>query len=169
MYTGEADHRLTAELVELVDVPVVASGDVVSHAVAAEILEQTGAAAVMVGRAAQGNPWTLPEILDGTEVSPGRADVAAELILFIRETVKELGERRASSFLKKFYGWYLRRGRFPRPFVQELVRLDSTHEVVERLLVAEPSAAAELAKLEAEAPESDGTLVPLPISAYGGG
>jgi tRNA-dihydrouridine synthase len=123
----------------------------------------------MVGRAAQGNPWTLSEIVDGTEVLPSRADVAAELILFVRETAKELGEQRASSFLKKFYGWYLRRGRFPRPFVQELVRLDSTEQVVERLLVVEPAAAATLARLEAEAPDSEGTLVPLPISAYGGG
>ncbi len=169
MYTGQADHDLTAELVELVDVPVVASGDVVSHAVAAEILERTGAAAVMVGRAAQGNPWTLSEIVDGAEPSPSQADVAAELLLFVRETVNELGERRAASFLKKFYGWYLRRGRFPRPFVQELVRLDSTEQVIWRLLVAEPAAAEALARLEAEAPGVEGTLVPLPISAYGGG
>jgi hypothetical protein len=107
--------------------------------------------------------------VDGDELSPSRADVAAELILFVRETVKELGEQRAASFLKKFYGWYLRRGRFPRPFVQELVRLDSTEQVVERLLVAEPTAHAALARLEAEAPEAEGTLVPLPISVYGGG
>jgi nifR3 family TIM-barrel protein len=169
MYTGEADHRLTAELVELVHVPVVASGDVVSHARAIEILESTGAEAVMVGRAAQGNPWALREIIDGVEETPSRAEVAAELVMFVRETVRELGEKRASGFLKKFYGWYLRRGRFPRPFVQQLVRLESTEEVVVRLLIAEPGAAAELARLEAELPDSDGTVVPLPISAYGGG
>ena len=169
MYTGEADHTLTAELVDLVDVPVIASGDVVSNARAVEILEGTGAAAVMVGRAAQGNPWKLREILDGAEVTPSRADVAAELILFVRETARELGERRASSFLKKFYGWYLRRGGFPKPFVQELVRLEATEAVVERLLIAEPSAAVALERLEAEAPDSEGTLVPLPISAFGGG
>jgi hypothetical protein len=91
------------------------------------------------------------------------------LILFVREAANELGERRAASFLKKFYGWYLRRGGFPRPFVQELVRLDSTEAVVERLLVAEPGAAHVLARLEREAPEAEGNLVPLPISAYGGG
>jgi tRNA-dihydrouridine synthase B len=169
MYTGEADHRLTAELVELVDVPVVASGDVVSHARAVEILAQTGAEAVMVGRAAQGNPWTLREIIGGVDEAPSRAEVAAELILFVRETVRELGETRAASFLKKFYGWYLRRGRFPRPFVQELVRLESTEEVVERLLIAEPETAKALARLETELPDSDGVVVPLPISAYGGG
>src|SRR5260370_23318014 len=59
MYTGFADHALTRELVELVDVPVIASGDVVSRVTAIDVLERTGAAAVMVGRGAQGNPWTI--------------------------------------------------------------------------------------------------------------
>ena len=71
MYTGEADHSLTAELVELVDVPVIASGDVTSRARAQAVLATTGAAAVMIGRAAQGNPWALKEILEG---DGGRAD-----------------------------------------------------------------------------------------------
>jgi nifR3 family TIM-barrel protein len=169
MYTGAADHTLTAELVRLVDVPVVASGDVVSQARAGEILAETGAEAVMVGRAAQGNPWALREIVDGIDEPPARDEVTAELIVFARETARELGERRAASFLKKFYGWYLRRGRFPRQFVQELVRLETTEEVVERLFIAAPGAANVVARLEAEAPGSDGTLVPLPISAFGGG
>src|SRR5207248_2202219 len=64
MYTGAADHSLTAELVSLVDVPVVASGDITSRARAHAVLATTRAAAVMVGRAAQGNPWALREILD---------------------------------------------------------------------------------------------------------
>ena len=95
--------------------------------------------------------------------------MAAELILFVRETVKELGERRAASFLKKFYGWYLRRGRFPRPFVQELVRLDSTEEVVERLLSPSRLPPPRSRGSKPRLPDSEGTLVPLPISAYGGG
>ena len=101
MYTGTADHSLTAELVSLVDVPVVASGDIVSRAKAQAVLATTGAAAVMVGRGAQGNPWALREIVDGDDGEPTREEVAAELVLFIRETVRELGEQRASGFLKK--------------------------------------------------------------------
>src|SRR5207249_5478732 len=96
MYTGEADHSLTGELVELVDVPVIASGDIVSRAKAQAVLATTGAAAVMVGRAAQGNPWALKEILEGDGAEPSREEVVAELVLFMRETVRELGERRAS-------------------------------------------------------------------------
>src|SRR3954451_11606495 len=162
MYTGEADHSLTTELVSLVDVPVIASGDVTSRARAQAILATTGAAAVMVGRAAQGNPWALREILDGYVDEPTREEVVAKLILFMRETVRELGERRATGFLKKFYGWYLGRGRFPRPFKQELVQLETLDEVETRLLAAAPGAAQVLEQLEAELPdgEDDGGLAP---------
>jgi tRNA-dihydrouridine synthase B len=169
MYTGEADHALTAELVERVDVPVVASGDVTSRARAQAVLATTGAAAVMVGRGAQGNPWALREILGEDGAVPSREDVVAELVLFVRETVRELGERRASGFLKKFYGWYLGRGRFPRPFKQELVQLATTEEVERRLLAAAPGAADLLERLEAEIPTGDEVLLDMPISIYGGG
>jgi nifR3 family TIM-barrel protein len=171
MYTGQADHSLTAELVSLVDVPVIASGDITSRARAQAVLATTGAAAVMVGRAAQGNPWALREIADGDVADPTPAEVAAELVLFIRETVRELGERRASGFLKKFYGWYLGRGRFPKPFKQELVRLDSTEDVATRLLAAAPGAADLVARLESELPDPEDEIVldRMPISIYGGG
>ncbi|HEU0056819.1 MAG TPA: tRNA-dihydrouridine synthase [Gaiella sp.] len=169
MYTGTADHALTAELVSLVDIPVVASGDIVSRARAQAVLATTGAAAVMVGRAAQGNPWVLEEIVDGAGREPSREEIVAELVLFVRETVRELGERRASGFLKKFYGWYLGRGRFPRPFKQELVVLDSTEEVERRLLAAAPGAISLVERLEAEIPSGDEVTLELPISVYGGG
>jgi len=169
MYTGAADHALTAELVSLVDVPVVASGDIDSRARAQAVLARTGAAAVMVGRAAQGNPWVLEEIVGGDRREPSREEVVAELVLFVRETVRELGERRASSFLKKFYGWYLGRGRFPRPFKQELVVLDSTEEVERRLIAAAPGALELIERLESEIPSGDEVTLELPISIYGGG
>jgi nifR3 family TIM-barrel protein len=169
MYTGSAEHSLTAELVERVDVPVIASGDITSHGRARAVLETTGAAAVMVGRAAQGNPWALQAIVDEDAPEPSREVVAAELILFIRETVRELGERRASGFLKKFYAWYLGHGRFPKPFKNELVQLASTEEVVTRLLAAAPGAAEVLERLEDELPQGDEVLLDLPISIYGGG
>jgi nifR3 family TIM-barrel protein len=171
MYTGEADHALTAELVERVDVPVIASGDVTSREKALAVLEQTGAAAVMVARGAQGNPWALREIAEGESFRPTREEVAAELVVFIREAVRELGEERAVGFLKKFYGWYLGHGRFPKPFKQELVQLRTTEEVVTRLFAAAPGAAPLVALLEAELPavEDEVLLDRLPISVYGGG
>ncbi len=170
MYTGTADHSLTGELVSLVDVPVIASGDIVSRARAQSVLATTGAAAVMVGRAAQGNPWVLREIM-GDDREPTREEVVAELLLFMHETVRELGDRRAVGFLKKFYGWYLGRGRFPRPFKQELVVMRTLEEVEAALLAAAPGARFILERLLSELPDpADEILLDeLPISLYGGG
>ena len=169
MYTGSADHSLTAELVGLVDVPVVASGDVSSRDHACRILESTGCAAVMIGRAAQGNPWVLREIIDGQPAQPSREEVAGELLFFIHATARELGERRATGFLKKFYGWYLGRGRFPKPFKQELVQLQTIDEVEATLLTAAPGAARRFETLREETSGTDEALLELPISAFGGG
>jgi nifR3 family TIM-barrel protein len=169
MYTGTADHELTTELVQLVDVPVVASGDVVSRADAERILAETGAAGVMVGRAAQGNPWALGEIAGVVDGEPSRADVVAELLLFMEDTVEEMGEGRATGFLKKFYAWYLGRGRFPKQFKQELVRFDTIPEVEDRLLAAAPGARRVLARLKAEIPPAENVRLDLPVSIYAGG
>jgi tRNA-dihydrouridine synthase B len=169
MYTGEADHALTRELVRRVPVPVVASGDVTSRARAHAVLTWTGAAAVMVGRAAQGNPWAIREIVDGECAAPSREEVVAELLLFVRETARELGERRATGFVKKFYAWFLGRERFPKRLRHELVRLPTLADVERRLLAEVPGAEALLERLEAGLPPADEVELALPISAYGGG
>ena len=107
--------------------------------------------------------------MGNSDGEPSREEILAELLLFVRETVRELGERRATSFLKKFNGWYLGRGRFPRSFKQELTQLDTLEEVEERLFAAAPGAAFVLARLEQEHAPAAETELDLPISIYGGG
>jgi tRNA-dihydrouridine synthase B len=169
MYTGTADHELTAELVDLVDVPVIASGDVNTRDRAEQVLETTGCAAVMVGRAAQGNPWALGEIAGRLDGVPTREEIVAELLLFMHDTVEEMGESRATGFLKKFYGWYLGHGRFPKPFKQELVQLETVSEVEDRLLEAAPGARVVVERLKAALPKPDNVVLDLPVSIYAGG
>jgi tRNA-dihydrouridine synthase B len=169
MYTGTADHELTAELVDVVDVPVIASGDVDTRDRAEEVLETTGCAAVMVGRAAQGNPWALGEIAGRLDGEPTREEIVAELLLFMHDTVEEMGESRATGFLKKFYGWYLGHGRFPKPFKQELVQLETVSDVEERLLEAAPGARVVVERLKAALPQPDNVVLDLPVSIYAGG
>jgi tRNA-dihydrouridine synthase B len=169
MYTGTADHELTAELVDVVDVPVIASGDVDTRDRAEEVLETTSCAAVMVGRAAQGNPWALGEIAGRLDGEPTREEIVAELLLFMHDTVEEMGESRATGFLKKFYGWYLGHGRFPKPFKQELVQLETVSDVEERLLEAAPGARVVVERLKAALPQPDNVVLDLPVSIYAGG
>src|SRR5690606_12931307 len=61
-YTGHAEYETIAAIKAQVRIPVVANGDIDSPQRAAQVLRQTGADAVMVGRAAQGRPWIFGEI-----------------------------------------------------------------------------------------------------------
>jgi tRNA-dihydrouridine synthase B len=173
MYTGTADHALTAELVERVSVPVVASGDVTDRGGAERVLRETGAAAVMVGRGAQGRPWALREMAEGRPAEPDPAEVVAELVRFMREVVREMGEERSVGFLRKFYGWYLRGLPGAKAVRGELMPCETVEAAEAVLLESWPGARARLAAHEAELellPET-GTdrLLDLPISIYGGG
>ncbi len=173
MYTGTADHTLTAELVERVGVPVIASGDITDRARAQVVLDSTGAAAVMIGRGAQGRPWALREMAGGTTAEPDRAEVYAELIRFMREVVREMGDERSVGFLRKFYGWYLRGSDGARAVRGELMTATTVAEAEDVLLRACPAAGTLLAQHEAELgalPDTDtDRLLDLPISIYGGG
>src|SRR5438046_198092 len=153
-----SDPVAMGEAARMVEAGGADSGDINCGCPVRAVLATTGGEAVMVGRAAQGNPWALREMM-GEEGEPSREEVVAELLLFMRETVRELGEHRATGFLKKFYGWYLGRGRFPRPFKQELVTAATLEEVELRLLAAAPGAAELLERLEAELPEVDEVLL----------
>jgi nifR3 family TIM-barrel protein len=173
MYTGTADHALTAELVDRVSVPVIASGDITDHAGAERVLDETGAAAVMVGRGAQGRPWTLRELAAGEAVQPSRAEVVAEMVRFMREVMREMGEERSVGFLRKFYGWYLRGLDGAKELRLALTQAPSVELAEAMLLDACPEARPLVADAERELallPDSAGDrLLDLPISIYGGG
>jgi len=105
---GWADHAVSAELAVSVGVPVIASGDI-SRPGQASGLIQKGCAAVMIGRASLGNPWIYGDLLAGVE--PARrssGEVLSEMSRFYEDAVAEMGEERAATCMRKFYGWFLR-------------------------------------------------------------
>lgn len=171
MYTGFADHALTAQLVEAVDVPVFASGDITDRVRAESVMALTGCAAVMIGRAAQGNPWIVRDLVTGRSLEPHPEERVAELVRFIREVVREMGASRATGFLRKFYGWYLRGSGFTRSLRRELMELPGPVEVERLLLDRFPGARQHVDVLEATVryPDASDRILELEISAYGGG
>jgi tRNA-dihydrouridine synthase len=107
-YEGRADHRVTAEVVRAVDVPVVASGDIDGPQEALRVVSDTGCAAVAIGRPALGNPWLFGAVASGR--SPQRPPLPAvvdEIARFAADARIALGDARACVYMRKFYPWYL--------------------------------------------------------------
>lgn len=84
-YSGKADWEIIRKVKEAVSIPVIGNGDVDSPKAAVEMLEQTGCDGVMIGRAAQGNPWLFREIRhyleSGEELPRPSMDEVKEMIL----------------------------------------------------------------------------------------
>ena len=101
------------------------------------------------------------------------AEVVAELVRFMREVVREMGEERATGFLRKFYGWYLRGLPGAKQIRGMLVTCATVDAAEQTLLEFCPGARSLLAAHEAELdllPDSGSDrLLDLPISIYGGG
>lgn len=130
-YSGTADHRISAEVVRAVGIPVVISGDIASAAEARDALEMTGAAGVMIGRAGLGNPWVLGAIARGeADPRPTRDQVIDELEGFSQGIADLIGPDRACHYLRKFHSWYLAGRGIPDEDVQALIEAPTYEEAM---------------------------------------
>ncbi|MBD2293312.1 tRNA-dihydrouridine synthase family protein [Anabaena sphaerica FACHB-251] len=110
MYHGEVKYDLIAEAVRRVDCPVLANGNINSAKTALEVLSQTGAAGVMVGRWAIGNPWLFNQIrqaLRGEEITLVPLVEVRNYIdrLWQTPTASTIPERARVAYLKMFLNY----------------------------------------------------------------
>ncbi|MBD2692180.1 tRNA dihydrouridine synthase [Anabaena catenula] len=110
MYHGAVKYDLIAEAVRRVNCPVLANGNINSAKTALEVLSQTGAAGVMVGRWAIGNPWVFNQIrqaLRGEEITPVPLVEVRNYIdrLWQTPTASTIPERARVSYLKMFLNY----------------------------------------------------------------
>ncbi|CAN7528161.1 tRNA dihydrouridine synthase DusB [Mesorhizobium caraganae] len=114
-YQGKADWGAIARIKDAVSIPVVANGDVGSPEEAAEILEQSGADAVMIGRAHYGAPWAAGRIAataagEATSGVPDSPKAMADYIAAHYEDILTLyGVESGLRQARKHLGWYLDR------------------------------------------------------------
>jgi len=124
-YRGSADHNVTAAVVEAVDIPVMASGDVDSVESALAIMSSTGAAAVMLARGVVGDPWLVSALLAarfevGAAPRPPLPEVVADLRLLLAGAVEEMGTQRAARWIRKLFSPYLRPSGTPVKIIERL-------------------------------------------------
>ena len=132
-FVGEVEYDTIANVVDAVSIPVLANGDITDPQRAVSVLKHTGAAAVMIGRAAQGNPWIFNQInhflkYDQPLSPPSMEEcsqVMSEHLLALHEFYGETGGVRIS---RKHIGWYIN----SLPGGKEFTRVFNTLETTEQ-------------------------------------
>jgi len=97
-YSGQADWQAIAEVKQAVKIPVVGNGDILSYADGLRMMKQTGCDAVMIGRAAIGNPWIFANS-DREKTEP--AEKLRVITLHLQEMVELYGEKIAVLVFRK--------------------------------------------------------------------
>jgi tRNA-dihydrouridine synthase B len=132
-YAGEAEYATIAAIKQAVEIPVLANGDVVSADKAAEVLRQTGADGLMIGRAAQGRPWIFREIAHYLSTGerlppPSPGEIARLLIEHVGRLHEFYGEPAGVRIARKHIGWYAKGHPEGVKFREIVNRVETAHE-----------------------------------------
>ncbi|RPH93949.1 MAG: tRNA dihydrouridine synthase DusB [Lysobacterales bacterium] len=111
-FTGEVEYATIRAICAAVDIPVFANGDIESPEKAAAVLELTGAEGLMIGRAAQGNPWIFREVRHYLEhgerlPAPTPEEVLEVMERHLAQLHRSYGEPIGVRVARKHIGWYL--------------------------------------------------------------
>lgn len=132
LYNGDAEYDTIAQIKQSITIPVFANGDITSPDKARQVLEHTGADAVMIGRAAQGRPWIFQEIdyhlrhgtyLPSPEL-PWQRDILLEHLDGLHAFYGAQGVRIA----RKHVGWYLQTMPGAEDFRRTFNRIDCAEQ-----------------------------------------
>ena len=110
-FKGNAEYDTIAAIVDAVDIPVIANGDIHTGEDALAVLSRTGAAGVMIGRAAQGNPWVFREVnaaLNGQVIPsrPRNEEIGQALLSYLIGCHQLYGDYRGVRISRKHIAWF---------------------------------------------------------------
>ncbi|WP_151814337.1 tRNA dihydrouridine synthase DusB [Acinetobacter ursingii] len=133
MYLNTARYDLIKEVKQLLNIPVIANGDIDGPEKAKFVLDYTGADAIMIGRAAQGRPWIFREIAyylkTGEHLAaPSIAEVKQVLLGHLDELYRFYGEYSGCRIARKHIAWYTKGLRSSNEFRQNMYQVETTHQ-----------------------------------------
>ena len=134
-YSGKADWDIIGAVKDAVKIPVIGNGDVVDAHSAKALLEQTGCDGVMIGRAAQGNPWIFREVVTFLETGvippkPTPQQVKETVIRHANLQLKYKGEYTGVREMRKHLSWYTVGMPHSARFRQTINTMESMEELV---------------------------------------
>jgi tRNA-dihydrouridine synthase B len=126
-YRGEAEYDTIAAVKAAVGIPVIANGDINSPQRAKQVLDHTQADGLMIGRAAQGNPWIFQQIKhylkEGRLLSkPDNDETRRVLTDHLENLYGFYGELSGVRIARKHIGWYIKAATINNPQGAELFR-----------------------------------------------
>ena len=112
LFEGEAEYDNIRAVKQSISIPVIANGDIDSASKAKKVLEYTGADAIMIGRAALGNPWLFQAVEalvehDSIIQTPSLREKCGHILRHIQELHEFYGEQKGYRIARKHVAWYL--------------------------------------------------------------
>jgi tRNA-dihydrouridine synthase len=126
-YGGEADWDAIAEVAEAVSIPVIGNGDVYTPADIQRMMDHTGCAGVMIGRAAIYNPWIFSRV-EREQVSPQQ--VREMMLVHLERSLTFYGPELGLVLFRKYAARYLAPYRLPRAIRKKLLTSETPSEFI---------------------------------------
>lgn len=138
MFKGKVEYDTIKAIKRAVDIPVVANGDVTNEDEAKQVLAYTGADGVMIGRAAQGNPWIFKQIqffLETGEklIKPTVTEQSEVLLTHMQGLYDLYGEFSGVRIARKHVGWYVTAHDETRSFRRTFNAIENANEQLSAL------------------------------------
>ena len=138
LFNGQAEYDTIRAIKQHISIPVVANGDIDTPQKAQAVLEYTGADAIMIGRAAQGQPWLFRRICHflthGADLpSPSWDEVRATVLEHVAALHQFYGEYKGVRFARKHVAWYLERYESAKSFRRGFNALTTAAEQLDAL------------------------------------
>ncbi len=134
-YRGDAEFETISRIKEIVDIPVIANGDITTLEKSLEVLRLTNADGLMIGRGAQGRPWIFRELLNSLSDEPQntpleKLELRDIMLAHLNELHRFYGERTGVRVARKHLTWYCDNLASADEFRYRAVRVDSASEQI---------------------------------------